>query len=419
MNPTRLHPPSFAALRTVFGLVLCGAMFIGCENHATPQPSEKGAKAEPPLVPGTPLVIKPQTLPIIVRTQGSLIADEVSTIGAKVPGRITEVLVDLGDSVKKDQPLVKIDPLEYQLQVSQSEAQLSQARAAVGLKPEDPLSALRPDNAPPVREARAIFDEAKQNVVRLRQLSQRNAISDTDLEAAESAERVAEAKLASAQNSVREKIALISVQTALLDLARQRLVDTVTHAPFDGIIQNRTATEGAFVTTGQPLFSLVRNKVLRFRASIPERYAQKLTIGQTVILKLDNKVERKVAVTRISPTIDLQSRSLTFEADVDNEDQQLRTGLFAEAEVILDPSAEGLVIPMKSVVRFAGVDKVFKIVDGMVKEQAVQLGRQVADRVEIVKGLAEGDTILQEAAKARAGKFDPAASKPQSDKADS
>ncbi len=299
-------------------------------------------------------------------------------------------MADLGDYVKKDQPLAKIDQQEYELLVHQAEAQLTQARSAVGLKPGDSLSSLNPDNAPPVREARAIYNEASQNVRRLRQLSIQRAISDTDLEVAEAAERVAEAKLASSQNSVREKIALISVQTALLDLAKQRLVETVTYAPMDGIVQNRFATAGAFVSTGQPLFSIVRNQVLRFRASIPERYAQKLKTGETVHLKLDKGQEKEVTISRISPSIDFQSRSLLFEADVDNKDQSLRTGLFAEAEVILDPEAMGLAIPVKSIVRFAGVDKVFKIADGMVKEQPVQLGRQIGDRVEILKGLSEG-----------------------------
>lgn len=85
----------------------------------------------------------------------------------------------------------------------------------------------------------------------------------------------------------------------------------------------------------------------------------------------------------------------------------MRTGVFAEAEVIIDPEALGLAVPLKSVVRFAGVNRFFKVVDGMVKDQIVQLGRQIGDKVEILKGLVEGETILQDAAKARAGKFDP------------
>ncbi len=185
-----------------------------------------------------------------------------------------KTLVDLGDHVAAGAPLVQLDSSEYELMVSQSEAQLTQARSAVGLKPNDPLEALNPDNAPPVREARAIWNEAKQSITRIRELSQRDAISDTELEVAEAAERVAEAKLASAQNSVREKIAMISVAQAQLGLAKERLRETTILAPFDGLVQGRQVAEGSFVQTGQALFTIVRVDKLRFRASVPERFAQ-------------------------------------------------------------------------------------------------------------------------------------------------
>lgn len=120
-----------------FGLVFI--LSVGCKPDAKSPTAGKDAKPEPPTIRGIPLVVKPQSTPVYVRTQGSLLADEISTIGAKVPGRIVEVLVDLGDAVTKDQPLVKIDQQEYQLLVLQAEAQLTQARSAVGLKTGDPL----------------------------------------------------------------------------------------------------------------------------------------------------------------------------------------------------------------------------------------------------------------------------------------
>ncbi len=95
------------------------------------------------------------------------------------------------------------------------------------------------------------------------------------------------------------------------------------------------------------------------------------------------------------PTLEIQSRSLLFEAKKSiNQDYNLRPGLFAEAEVILDASAQGLAVPMRSVVRFAGVDKVWKIVGSKVQEQPVLLGRQVGESVEILKGISVGDRLL-------------------------
>jgi multidrug efflux pump subunit AcrA (membrane-fusion protein) len=299
-----------------------------------------------------------------------------------------------------------LDASEYELMVSQSEAQLTQARSAVGLKPDDPLDSLNPDNAPPVREARAIWNEAKQSITRIRELSQRDAISDTELEVAEAAERVAEAKLASAQNSVREKIAMISVAQAQLGLAKERLRETTILAPFDGLVQGRQVAEGSFVQTGQSLFTIVRVDKLRFRASVPERFAQHLKVDQSVILNLEQGIpQREVKLSRISPTIDLQSRSLLFEAIVLNEDLSLRTGLFAEADVVLDAQAKEIAIPASTIIRFAGVDKVWKLKDGMIVDQPIQLGRKVGELVQVLSGLTEGDQILRSGSDGRAGKY--------------
>jgi RND family efflux transporter MFP subunit len=217
---------------------------------------------------------------------------------------------------------------------------------------------------------------------------------------------VAEAKLASAQNGVREKIALIGVAQAQLGLAQERLREATIYAPFGGMVQGRQVAEGSLVQTGQTLFTIVRVDRLRFRASVPERYAGQLKIGQQVVLKLEqNLPQQQVTVTRISPTIDLASRSLMFEAQVPNENGSLQTGLFAEADVVLDPEAKQIAVPIQSIVRFAGVDKVWKLKDSVIVDQPVQLGRKVGQRVQVLSGIEVGDSILLDGALGRSGKF--------------
>lgn len=380
------------------------ALSLGCESD------DKAVNREPrvntTVVSGELHLVALETMPYTVRTQGSLVADEVATIGTKVAGRVVKILADLGDQVPAGSPLVQLDSTEFQLQVSQSEAQLNQARSAVGLKPGDPVDALNPDNAPPVREARAVWEEAKQAVERARSLAERDAISDTELDFAEAAERVAEAKLASAQNGVREKIALIGVAQAQLGLAQEQFREATIYAPFDGMVQGRQVAEGSLVQTGQSLFTIVRVDRLRFRASVPERYAGQLKIGQQVVLKLEqNLPQQQVTVTRISPTIDLASRSLMFEAQVPNENGSLQTGLFAEADVVLDPEAKQIAVPVQSIVRFAGVDKVWKLKDSVIVDQPVQLGRKVGHWVHVLSGVQVGDSILLDGALGRSGKF--------------
>ncbi len=372
--------------------------------------TDSGKKVESPpetVVEGTAIAIEPMQWPKLVKCQGTLIADVVTTVGAKVAGRIAEVPVDLGDIACQEDVLIRLDPKEFQLLLEQADAQLLQARSAVGLKSGDPIEGLNPDNAPPVRETKAVWDEAKKAVERIRQLSNRDAVSIADLDLAESAERVASARYSSAQNGVREKIALIAVQSAARDLAHQRLTETIVRAPFKGAIESRLVAAGTYVQAGQSLMSISKTTVLRFRGSVPERFAQQLKVGQQLELAFDLSDQvRTVKISRISPSLDQVNRSLVFEANIDNPDGLLRSGLFAEGVIQIDAEAKAIVIPTSALVRFAGVDKVWKIVEGQLKEQVVGLGRQKAEWIEIRSGLSAGDQLLLEGKNGKIGRFE-------------
>ncbi len=380
-------------------------LLLGCTKDGGPAAPVARIEAE---IQGETFAVSERIWPRITRVQGSLFADEITTIAARVPGRVVEVNCDLGDVVEADQMLVKLDQLEYELLAAQAEAQLTQARAAIGLKAGDPVEKLNPMNAPPVREASAVLEEAKKSVERLRKLFTQGAVVATDIEAATALESVADARFNSSLNSVREKIALVGVQTALRSLAEQRLRDTRITAPFKGRIQNRTVAVGSYVNVGQPILELARTEVLRYRASVPERYAAEIEIGLKVMLLIDDQAPREVRITRISPSLDAVSRSLMFEAEVPNSDGALRSGSFAQADVVLDDQSQAIAIPASALVRFAGVQKVWKVSDGKVKEVVVEIGDEEEGQIKVVSGLAEGDIVLLDGGAGGAGRFKPA-----------
>jgi RND family efflux transporter MFP subunit len=384
----------------------------GCGGgaHADTKPTKE--TREPPPLKAVILTVEPAPWPAVVRTQGSLIADEVSIVGAKVGGRVNEINFDLGDAVKAGMVLATLDQDDFVLQVSLAEAQLLQARAALGLRPSDPLESLKPEVAPPVREAQALWEEARAKINRVRQLQAmaRNTVTQDEYDQAVAAEGAAEARYAAAMNGVREKIANISVRASELNVMRQRLADTILHAPFDGFVEERHAAHGSFLQMGDPIATVVRTSVLRYRGAMPERHAHRLAMGQEVHLKMEGIHDLRVAkITRISPTVEETSRSLVFEARVDNQDGSLRTGLFAEGEVVVDPAAQSLIVPNAAILEFAGAEKVWKLVDGMAKEQIVQTGRHTDDVVEILGGLKPGDVILADALQGRMARVEPIA----------
>jgi RND family efflux transporter MFP subunit len=343
--------------------------------------------------------------PKTVRVQGSLVGDEQAVVGAKVAGRVGEVQVDLGSVVRQGQILCSLDSEEFDLRVQQVQAQLEQARSALGLTPDEPDSKLDRLKAPPVLQEKALLEEAKFSVERAKPLVTQKIVTSEELQQREAALRVAEARFNAALNGVDEKIALIGVRRAELALARKQQNDAVTVAPFDGIVQARHVAPGVYLNVGQPIVTLVRTDPLRFRAGVPERQALEISIGQLVRLWIEGQPEAAEAkVTRISPSLDLSNRSLVIECDVPNEGNRLRAGLFTEAEVLVDPNAQSLTVPARAVTEFAGVEKVWVVSDGEAKEREILTGRREKDIVEIVRGLEAGETVISNADQGHAGR---------------
>lgn len=380
----------------------------GCGGgHGVPQAAAPKNR-ELPIISAEVLEVQPVDWPRTVRSQGTLVADEVVVVGAKIAGRVEEITVDLGDVVPANASIATLDQAEFKLQIALAEAQLVQARSALGLSAEDSLDKLNPINAPPVREARAVLDEAKIRTERLQPLRARNAVTQEELDAALAAEAVAEARYTSAYNSVLEKIAQIRVRSAELELAQQRLIDAVVLAPFEGTVHQRHVARGSYVQIGDPLVTLVRTSVLRFQGTLPERHAVRIALGQEVRLSIESLAEPRIAtITRISPVIAEQSRSLMFEAELDNRDGALQTGLFAEAEVVIDRESQVVAVPPGAITEFAGAEKVWKVVDGVAQEQIVETARRADAAVEIVGGLNPGDIILTNAAGGQIARIEP------------
>ena len=119
------------------------------------------------------------------------------------------------------------------------------------------------------------------------ELITKKALSASELLQFQTTQAVAEARYNSALNSVRDKIAQIGVREAELLLARESLADAIVSAPFDGRVQLKSVSPGAFVRVGDALVTLVKTDLLRFRGIIPERYALKLKLGQEVQLQVE------------------------------------------------------------------------------------------------------------------------------------
>jgi RND family efflux transporter MFP subunit len=370
----------------------------GCEKAASSNPGkavQTSTAAKPVAVVEARLESWPQT----IRVQGSLLAYDDATIGSKLAGRVAEVAVDLGSIVKRGATLVTLMRDELDLRVQLAEAQLRQACAAIGITPADDERQFDFQKSPGAMMEQALVSEAQSNLNRARQLVATRAMSEGEYDTLVAQLKAAQARYNAALNTVGEQVSVIGVRRKELALAQQMVNDSRIIAPFDGVVGERRVSPGEYVSAGQAVVTLVRADRLRFTAGVPESHAADIRVGQRVEIECNEPGASPLvtAVSRVSPTVMQSSRSILIEADVPNAELKLQAGLFAEAELVVDSNAQAVVVPASAVSRFAGVQKVWIVVDGVAKQQTVRTGREEANRVEIVEGLMTGSVLVRTA----------------------
>jgi RND family efflux transporter MFP subunit len=374
-------------------------MVTGCEHETSSKPTAANrtpAAAKEVVVVEARLEPWPET----IRVQGSMLAYEDAVVGSKLAGRVAEVAVDLGSVVEGGQLLVSLVRNELDLRVELAEAQLRQASAAVGITPEDDETQFDVRQSPGAMLEQALVNEAQSNVNRARPLVASRAMTEGEFDALMAQLKAAQARYFAALNTVGEQVSVIGVRRKELALAKQMVVDSEILAPFAGVVGERRVSPGEFVNAGQAVVTLVRADRLRFTAGVPESRAAAIRVGQRVEIECDEASPTPVvsAISRVSPTVMQSSRSILIEADVPNPDLKLQAGLFAEAELVVDPTSQAVVLPTSAVSRFAGVQKVWVAADGVARQQTVRTGREDGTRVEIVEGLTPGTVVVQNAA---------------------
>jgi RND family efflux transporter MFP subunit len=377
----------------LMGLLPLLITVAGCGPAVVPE-----TKTRPGKPPAVRLVPAEQgNLPRTVTITGTLAADEEVLTAFKVAGRISQIAVDLGSPVSREQVIARLDPTDYRLRVEQAEAAFRQIRARLGLAPEGSEEKVDPEQTASVREARAVLNEARLNRERLARMYEQDYISRAELDGAVARLLVAEGRYQASIEDIRDRQALLAQRKSELALARQQLADTVLKAPIDGAVRERKASTGEYVAPGAPVATLVRIHPLRLKVATPEREAAALRIGQAVRVRVEGEGGAfSGRVVRLSPVIEKQSRTLTVEAEIENRQGRLRPGSFATAEILVDAEHTAVLIPAAAVVTFAGIEKVIGVREGRAVERRIRTGRRMGNRVEILEGLAPGERIVAE-----------------------
>ena len=400
----RRHGKAQAPLAALAALALSGCGGGG----GAAEPRLKADTASPPkTVPVTVAEIGRRPVERTVEVVGTLKGWEQVSVGTKKEGRVRKVFHDIGDRVKPGDRLVEFETADADLAVRQADRQLLAELAKIGLT-EIPKGDFDVSTLPTVVSSRAKLDKARQLLGRERSLIQRNAGTMQDFQNAENDEKAADADLASAVLNARATLASAQAARVRLEVALHDRRELDVLAPFpsfapEGVtdevvyaVSKRSVSSGQFCRVGDPVVELVIEKPLRFWANVPERHSGRIQVGQPVRVTTsafsESVFEGKVA--RINPSVDADSRTFQVEAVVPNNRGLLRPGGFAKASVVVDRNSEATVVPTESVVKFAGVTKVFVVEGGKARAVPVETRLEGNGWVEVDGAVPAGGRVV-------------------------
>jgi|LakMenEpi03Aug12_release.lakeMendotaPanAssembly.Ray.scaffolds.fasta_scaffold196543_2 membrane fusion protein (multidrug efflux system) len=285
------------------------------------------------------------------KTIGSIAAIEGAELAAEEAGRVSKIGVESGARVEKGQMLLELD-------TSVEEADLKGALARL--------------------------EQARQNLVRVNNLKIQSATSAATVEEAQSRVRQSDAEVGSLKASIdRKKIT----------------------APFAGRVGIRMVNIGQYVSQGTLLLPLFSIDPVYVNFSVPQQVSSKVTPGSKVLVRVDAASEKTFegTVSAINPNIDQATRNLSIQAKVNNTDEFLRPGMFANVSMDFGDKLKYVVIPVSGISYAPYGDSVYivntaKLDDGteklVAKNQIVHLGERRGDFVAVLSGVKVGDSVI-------------------------
>lgn len=355
-----------------------------------------------PRVPAVSAVMAPlvRTLQFSARVATASRVD----LGSTLTGRVLQVRVAEGAQVKAGDVLVQLESTELRAALAQAQANERQAAARLaGLR-----STGRSAAQAGVAQAESVRDAAQADLQRTQDLVAQGFLSPARGDEAQRALAVAQAQLASAraQSAANAEpgtdIAQAQAQLALASAAAQatqaRLDETVLRAPADARVLARSVEPGQIVQPGRALLSLALAGPLQLVAQVDERYLEQLQPGQVAAVLADAYPQQRFTarVLSIAPLVDAQRGAVEVKFTLPQAPPAfLREDMTLSVEVETARRALALVLPLQALRgEDAGAATVWLARDGRVEPRPLRLGLRTLEAVEVLDGLATGDTVL-------------------------
>ncbi len=198
-----------------------------------------------------------------------------------------------------------------------------------------------------------------------------------------------------AQQQVDVDAATVESFDADIAAVEAQIQRTEVRAPFGGTIGLRNVSEGTVVSPSTIIASIQQTNPLKLDFSVPEKYSDLLKLGDPVQFTIASDQNTYTGrVYAIEPKVDLTTRTVKLRAQVPNAKGQLHPGQFANVRLKLSETPEAMMVPSQAIVPSARDKKVIVSKDGKASFVVVETGVRNANKVQILKGLQPGDTVI-------------------------
>jgi RND family efflux transporter MFP subunit len=336
----------------------------GCSGERRPEPSATET------VSGVAVIVAQKTtVPDWLEAVGTVRAAQTSQVASQMMGNILEIRVREGDRVQAGQILATLDD-------SQPRAAVEQAAAAVTAAQKE------------VSSAEANFALAEATFRRYQQLFDRKSVSPQEFDEIKARYQSAEARRDMA------RAALAQAEAALAQ-SRTSLGYSKIHAPFSGVVTQKKADTGTLAAPGMPIFTIEDTRSFRLEATVDEGDIRIVRVGEMAPVFLDalGGTELSGKVVQIVPAADPASRSFLVKIELP-ADARLHSGLFGRAKFTRGEQS-AILIPQAAVVTRGQLQGIFVLdANGIAGLRYVTLGKSVAEQVEVLSGLQEGEKLI-------------------------
>ena len=316
-------------------------------------------------------------------------------VHAKVAGYVRHIFVDVGDKVKAGQELAVLEVPELNAQVAGAEADIRRSKDAIRRAQSE------------IERAESTHQAYHAAYTRLKQASEERPglVAEQELDDSLAKDQGTDAQIRSTRAALAE--AQNQLEMAQATLARLSALQAYSHitAPFTGVVTKRYVDTGALISAGtssetqsQPVVQLAEWSLFRLVIPVPESAVPMIHLGSTVqvhVLDLNRDFEGRVS--RFADALNDETRTMHTEIDVENPQDTLTAGMYAEVKLTLQGKQDALTVPVQAVVQEGNEhDHYVLIVDDQnrVQKRNVDLGEQTSTTVEIVNGISEQDRVI-------------------------